>query len=91
MIVPELLVVAQLDINGNELKDFKIFQDRKYRWIPQRVQSNGGMLATYLNTYLKNEIGRKREVWSNDDYTRAAKLLDQQAEYLKNFFKGEKE
>lgn len=90
VIVPELLIASNLDINGNELKDFKVFQDRKYRWIPQKIQTNGGMLATYLNTYLKNEIGRKREEWSNDDYVRAAKLLDQQAEYLKNFFKGER-
>lgn len=89
-IVPELLVAAELDINGNELKDFKVFQDRRYGWIPQKINKNGGMLATYLNTFLKNEIGRKREEWSNDDYARAAKLLEQQAEYLKNFFKGEK-
>lgn len=57
--------------------------------VPQKINTNGGMLATYLNTYLKNEIGRKREMWSNEDYANAAKLLEQQAEYLKNFFKGE--
>lgn len=89
VIVPELLVAAGLDNKSNDLMNFKVFQDRRYRWIPQKIQTNGGMLATYLNTYLKNEIGRKREEWSNDDYARAAKLLDQQAEYLKNFFKGE--
>ncbi len=89
-IVPELLIAAQLDINGNELENFKIFQDRKYRWIPNKIKRNGGMLATYLNTYLKNEIGRKREEWSNDDYARASKLLDQQAEYLRNFFRGDR-
>lgn len=91
VIVPELLVVAGLDNNGDELRNFKFFQDRRYKWISQKSQTNGGMLAIYLNTYLKNEIGRKREEWSNDDYARAAKLLEQQAEYLKNFFKGEKE
>lgn len=90
-IVPELLVVAQLDINGNELENFKIFRDRKYRWIPRKIKKNGGMFATYLNTFLKYEIGRKREEWSNDDYARAAKLLDQQSEYLRNFFRGERE
>jgi len=89
-IVPELLVTAELDINGNELKDFKVFQDRRYSWIPKKIQKNGGMLATYLNSFLKNEIGRKREEWSNDDYARAAKILEQQTEYLMNFFKGEK-
>ena len=35
-IVPELLIAAQLDINGNELENFKIFQDRKYRWIDRK-------------------------------------------------------
>lgn len=89
VIVPELLVAANLDIDGNELKNFKIFRDGRYTWIPQKINTNRGMLATYLNTYLKNEIGRKREMWSNEDYANAAKLLEQQAEYLKNFFKGE--
>lgn len=28
-------------------------------------------------------------MWGNEDYANAAKLLEQQAEYLKNFFKGE--
>lgn len=89
VIVPELLVAAGLDINGKELKEFKVFQDRRYSWIPNKIDKNGGMLATYLNTFLKNEIGKKREEWSNDDYARAAKSLEQQAEYLMNFFKGE--
>lgn len=90
-IVTELLIEAQLDINGDELKSFKIFQDRKYKWIPKKITKNGGMLATYLNTYLKNEIGRKREEWSNDDYARASKPLEQQTRYLRNFFRGERE
>ena len=47
------------------------------------------MLATYFNTYLKNAIGYKREVWSNDDYERAGEILEQQAEYLKDFFEGD--
>ncbi|OYP41965.1 superfamily II DNA or RNA helicase [Lachnotalea glycerini] len=91
VIVPELLVAAELDIKGEELKSFQIFQGGRYSWIPSRIPTNGGMLATYLNTFLKNEIGRKREEWSNDDYARAAKLLDQQSEYLMNFLKGENE
>lgn len=88
-IVPELLVAANLDINGDEFKYSKIFNDRKYMWIPKKIFTNGGMLATYLNTFLKNEVGRKREDWSNEDYARGAKILEQQAEYLKKFFEGE--
>lgn len=47
------------------------------------------MLATYFNTFLKNSIGYKREEWDDDDYERASDLLEQQAEYIKNFFEGE--
>lgn len=89
VIVPELLVVAELDIKGNELKNLKIFKDARYSWIPRKFDTNGGMLAVYFNCYLKNEIGRARNEWGNDDYARAAKLLDQQAKYLQNFLKGE--
>lgn len=89
VIVPEILMEAKVDIKGTELVNLPIFSDRKYSWIPKRIKDNGGMLATYFNTFLKNEIGRKREEWSNDDYERAGELLEQQAEYLKGFFEGE--
>ena len=39
---------------------------------------------------VKYKIGRGRKEWSNDDYARASKLLDQQAEYLRNFFRGDR-
>ncbi|HAA9071035.1 TPA: DEAD/DEAH box helicase family protein [Listeria monocytogenes] len=90
VIVPEILVKANLDIEGSELKDLPIFLDSKYRWIPQKIKVNGGMLATYFNAYLKNSIGYERALWSNEDYERAGELLEQQAEYLKDFFGGEK-
>ncbi|KSU23180.1 DEAD/DEAH box helicase [Lactococcus lactis] len=86
VIVPEILVEAKVDINGTELKDLAIFADRKYAWIPVRSKTNGAMLAIYFNTFLKNYIGRKREAWNNEDYERAANVLDEQAEYIKNFF-----
>lgn len=84
VIVPELLLSAGVEISGTELKDLPIFKG-KYQWIPNRIKDNGGMLATYFNSFLKNSIGYKREDWSNEDYERAGELLEQQAEYLKDF------
>ncbi|EFU05743.1 helicase C-terminal domain protein [Enterococcus faecalis TX0645] len=84
VIVPELLLIAGVSINGTELKTLPIFNG-KYSWIPNRITDNGGMLATYFNSYLKNSIGYKRENWSNEDYERASELLEQQAKYLKEF------
>lgn len=89
VIVPEILIKANVSITGTELGSLPIFSDSKYSWIPKNIKDNGGMLATYFNTYLKNAIGYKREVWSNDDYERAGEILEQQAEYLKNFFEGD--
>ncbi|HCQ8734831.1 TPA: hypothetical protein OMH13_002990, partial [Enterococcus faecalis] len=80
----ELLLIAGVSINGTELKTLPIFNG-KYSWIPNRITDNGGMLATYFNSYLKNSIGYKRENWSNEDYERASELLEQQAKYLKEF------
>ncbi|MEI5994122.1 DEAD/DEAH box helicase [Candidatus Enterococcus mansonii] len=87
VIVPELLLIAGVDISGKELKTLPIFNG-KYQWIPSKITDNGGMLATYFNSFLKNAIGYKREEWSNDDYERAGELLEQQADYLKGFFEG---
>lgn len=88
VIVPEILRKANVDIKGRELSQLPIFNDRRYYWIPKQVKDNGGMLAIYFNTFLKNAIGYKREEWSNEDYERAGDLLEQQAEYLKGFFEG---
>lgn len=84
VIVPELLLSAGVEISGTELSDLPIFKG-KYYWIPSKIKDNGGMLATYFNSFLKNSIGYKREEWSNEDYERAGELLEQQAEYLKDF------
>src|SRR5690625_4193141 len=86
-IIPELLRVSGLDIHGDELKDLPILTGR-YSWIKSK-ETNGAMLAIYFNTYLKNEIGLAREDWSNDDFERAAALLDQQTEYVQNFLIGD--
>lgn len=85
VIVPEILTIASVETNGKELQDMPIFVG-KYAWIPARFKSNAAMLAVYFNTFLKNSIGRKREDWNNDDYERAAEILNQQADYIKDFF-----
>lgn len=89
VIVPELLLKAGAAIGETDLSNLPIFDDKKYAWIPKRIKDNGGMLATYFNTFLKNEIGYKREAWTNEDYERAGELLEQQSAYLKEFFEGE--
>lgn len=89
VLVPELLRLAGVPINGNELSTLAIFSDKRFKWIPSRTNQNGGMLATYFNTYLKNSIGYERGKWTNEDYERAGELLDQQAAYFKKFFTEE--
>lgn len=87
VLVPELLLLANVGIEGTELATLSLFLKNKYSWIPERVRENGGMLATYFNTYLKNEIGLPRNKWSNSDFIRAEYLLNQQAEYVREFLK----
>lgn len=88
VLVPELLLIANVPTNGKELETLPIFNDRRYKWIPTKILQNGGMLTTYFNTFLKNSIGYERDKWSNEDYERASELLEQQATYLKHFFDG---
>ncbi|WP_285121816.1 DEAD/DEAH box helicase [Lactococcus petauri] len=85
IIVPEILTLANVDTNGNELQSMPIFTG-KYGWIPGAAKSNAAMLAIYFNAYLKRAIGRKREDWNNEDYERAADTLIQQSDYIKKIF-----
>ncbi|MGM0293125.1 DEAD/DEAH box helicase [Enterococcus sp. AZ062] len=87
-IVPEILNRHGLELQGDEILNLPFFNG-KYSWIPGKIKNNGGALATYFNSYLKNKIGRKRDLWSNDDYARAAILLDQQQQYVDEYLKGE--
>lgn len=87
-IVPEILNNYNLSLNGSEVLTLPFFVG-SFAWIPKKVQNNGGALAIYFNTYLKQRIGKPRDKWSNDDYARAAMLLDQQAEYVEEYMKGE--
>ena len=80
-IVPSLLVKFNIEKTDNNLQDCGLFRNT-YGWIPSRIRENGGMLAVYFSTYLKNEIGRARDNWSIDDYEVAYEKLPQIEEYV---------
>lgn len=87
-LVPELLTKHGFSLKGNNLGNLEIFRGQ-YSWIPSKFKENGAMLAVYFNSFLKKKIGRKRENWLNEDFERAAELLDQQAEYVDEIMKVE--
>jgi len=71
----------------NNLADCQLFRG-KYRWIPQNKKlDNGGMLALYLNTYMKNEIGKSRDQWTTSDYDNAFNKLPVVREYVERILK----
>ena len=48
-----------------------------------RVDSfNGALLAMYLNSYMKNEIGKSRGEWTLSDYDNAYQKLPVIREYI---------
>ncbi|MEG2937136.1 MAG: hypothetical protein RR812_01885, partial [Vagococcus sp.] len=88
-IVPELLAKNGYEIKGSDLKNLSIFFNPKYKWItnPPR-ESNGAFLAIYFNYFLKSEIGRSRNEWTNADFEKAATLLESQKKYIDELMKG---
>lgn len=90
-IVPNLLLKFEIDKKANNLKGCGLFSSN-YRWIPSRIRDNGGMLAVYFSTYLKNEIGYSKEDWTIGDYDIAYEKLPQIEEYvekiLSDYFTG---
>ena len=81
-IVPDLAVKYLIPQKDKPLNKCHIFQFNRYRWIPDRISDEQGMLAVYFNQYLKKEIGQAREQWLISDFERANELLDNQIEYF---------
>lgn len=81
IIIPELVTEYHIDQDNNNLKECRLFRG-KYSWIANRNTNNGGMLAMYLNSYLKTEIGKPRGNWSTSDYDNAFNKLDVVREYI---------
>lgn len=85
-IVPNLLLKFNIDKKSVNLKDCGLYKGN-YRWIPTRIKDNGGMLAVYFSTYLKTEIGYRKEDWTIDDYDIAYEKLPQIEEYVEKILK----
>lgn len=81
IIVPELITKYNIEQSAKTLQNCRIFSG-KYKWIKDVAKDNGGLLATYLNTYLKNEIGKKRDLWTTADYDNAFNKLPVVKEYI---------
>jgi len=82
IIVPRLITEYEINQSGNDLKNIFLFKAPQYKWITKGDRDNGGMLAIYLNTYLKNELGKKKDEWTIDDYDVANDKLKQIVEYV---------
>ncbi|RED52890.1 DEAD/DEAH box helicase [Cohnella lupini] len=72
--VPELIIKYNIDKEATDLGKSRLFQG-KYAWIPVRVSNNAGMLASYLEFRVNEEVGNKsRPTWGPEEYAAA---LDQ--------------
>lgn len=80
-IVPHLIAKFKINQHQDNLKNSALFRGR-FSWIANKRINNGGMLAIYFNTYLKEEIGSNRESWSISDYEIALEKIDGIVEYV---------
>ncbi len=80
-IVPELITKYKIDQSSDNLSDCRLFTG-KYFWIKNSNSDNGAMLAMYLNSYMKNEIGKPRKEWTLSDYDNAFQKLSVVKEYI---------
>ena len=87
-IVPQLMIKFNIDKNEGNLKNCRLFTAKDFSWIPKKITSNGGMLATYFNDYLRKEIGKNRKEWDIADYERAVNMLPEIQEYVENVIDG---
>lgn len=81
VLVPELITKFGVDQNKKNLSGCRLFSG-KYAWIKTAAPDNGALLAMYLNTYMKNEIGKSRGEWTLSDYDNAYQKLPVIKEYI---------
>lgn len=67
IIIPQLITRFHIEQSKKDLSGCRLFNG-KYSWIKDKASDNGALLAMYFNTYLKYEIGKKREEWKVSDY-----------------------
>lgn len=67
IIIPQLITKFHIEQSKKDLSGCRLFNG-KYSWIKGKASDNGALLAMYFNTYLKYEIGKKREEWKVSDY-----------------------
>lgn len=67
IIIPQLITRFHIEQSEKDLSGCRLFNG-KYSWIKDKASDNGALLAMYFNTYLKYEIGKKREEWKESDY-----------------------
>lgn len=81
IIVPELITKFSINQTANNLAGCRLFSG-KYAWIKNTSVDNGGLLAMYLNDYMRNEIGKKREEWTLAEYDNAFSRLPVVKEFI---------
>lgn len=81
VLVPELITEFGVDQSKKNLSGCRLFSG-KYAWIRTTAPDNGALLAMYLNTYMKNEIGKSRGEWTLSDYDNAYQKLPVIREYI---------
>lgn len=83
-IIPELLSKIGASLEEKTLDKNKIFKDTSYSWITNKATNNGALLGTYINTYLKNKVGKQRGEWLVEDCKIAFKHLEKLIVFLEN-------
>lgn len=88
IIVPEIIAKFHIDQESKSLEQSNLFIG-KYNWIISKAKNNAAMLAMYLNTYLKWEIGKARSDWKLMDYDMAFSKLEIIQEYIEKIISDE--
>ncbi|MFB5678218.1 DEAD/DEAH box helicase [Paenibacillus terreus] len=74
--VPEIILEYNIPMDGSQLSISKLFTG-KYKWISKKVNNNAGMLATYLEYRLNEQVGiSDRSTWSPEEYDSALNLIE---------------
>ncbi|MGI6085223.1 MAG: DEAD/DEAH box helicase [Acetivibrionales bacterium] len=94
-IVPDFIIKYNINKENDDLKECPLFKIHRHAWIPNRIKDNAGMLSCFFENEMKNQIGKKRVSWNNDEYSIAERKLPEVVKYvdkvLSSFYGGKKE